>query len=67
MKAEKGSIIAVSIPTIGVKWNDSSTPRPGRFTPWERAAVPITDKPEWVSELVWTSVDNRKLLAPHVG
>jgi len=44
-----------------------STPRPGRFTPWERAAVPITEEPGWASGPVWTSVDNRKVPAPHLG
>jgi hypothetical protein len=36
---------------VGGEWSAS---RPGRFTPWERAPVPIGQEARWAPEPVWT-------------
>jgi len=38
-----------------------STPRPGRFTPGGRAAVPIVQQASWALGTVWTGVEDLAL------
>ena len=63
MKAYRGSTDITPLNfNLGTRWTWVTTFMPQPFYPWKTASVPTEYRARWLSESVWTVLENRKSL-----
>jgi hypothetical protein len=64
MKTYGGVEVYFHILDLGTRWRSRQLHGTGRFTPGEKAPVPIGFEADWTPEPVWTLWSREKSLAP---